>query len=222
MLLFEGEGFAVGDRVKAVVPWTRPLPDDGEPHRHPSPARGAARGARRPRPPGRLAGAAGQAPLRLHAPAGAHRRGARGGRAARERGRLREPPRAHVHRPDRRGAEPRRDDALRREVRRRGAGGRGRRRLARALRRHARPLDGGDRAVRDPLRGLGRLRRAPDRGGHGRRRVRRPARPRRRGRGAAQPSSSGRARRRRSRPAQRGRGGGRDPVARAATCSWSR
>ena len=39
-------------------------------------------------------------------------------------------------------------------------------RLARALRRHARALDRGDRAVRDPLRGLGRLGRAADRGRH--------------------------------------------------------
>ena len=62
-----------------------PLPDDGQPHGHPSPARGAAGGARRARPPGRLGGAAGQAPLRLQSPAGAHRRGARGGRAARQR-----------------------------------------------------------------------------------------------------------------------------------------
>ena len=47
----------------------------------------------------------------------------------------------------RRGARARRDGAVRREVRRRRADGRGRRRLvlARAVRRHARALDGGDR-----------------------------------------------------------------------------
>ena len=175
------------------------LPDDGEPHGHAPPAPGAARGAGRARAPGRLGRAARQAALRLHAPAGAHARGAPGGRAARQRGGLREPPGAHVHRPDRRGAEPRRDDALRREVRRRGARRRGRGRLARALRRHARPLDGRDRPVRRPLRELGRIRRAPDRGGHGRRGVRAPARPRRARRTSSAASSSACARRRRSR-----------------------
>ena len=59
---------------------------------------------------------------------------------------------------DRGGAQARRDDALRREVRRRGARRRGPRLLARALRRHARALDRRDRAVRDPLRELGRRR----------------------------------------------------------------
>ena len=42
VLLFRGTGFAAGDRVKAVVPWARAVPDDGEPHRHPPAARGAA------------------------------------------------------------------------------------------------------------------------------------------------------------------------------------
>ena len=37
--------------------------------------------------------------------------------------------------------------------------------LARALRRHARQIDGGDRAVRDPLGGFCRRRRATDRSG---------------------------------------------------------
>ena len=46
--------------------------------------------------------------------------------------------------------------------------------LARALRRHPRPLDGRDRAVRDPQREGGRLGRAPDRSGHRRRGVERP------------------------------------------------
>ena len=72
---------------------------------------------------------------------------------------------------DRRGPQARRDDAVRREVRRRGARRRDRRLLGRALRRHARPLDGRDRAVPDPQRGLRRLRRPAHRGGHLRRGV---------------------------------------------------
>ena len=56
---------------------------------------------------------------------------------------------------------PRRDDALRREVRRSRARRRDRRLLARALRRNARPIDGGDRPVRDPL---ARARSGPARG----------------------------------------------------------
>ena len=62
----------------------------------------------------------------------------------------------------------RRDGAVRREVRRRRADGRGRRRvvLARAVRRHARAHDLGDRPVQDPERDLERGQRPPDRGGH--------------------------------------------------------
>ena len=88
---------------------------------------------------GRLGGAARQAALRLHARAGAHGRGARGGRAARQRGDLREPAGAHRsrRRSTRRGklgammlfGEKYGDDRARR---------RGRGLLARALRRHAR------------------------------------------------------------------------------------
>ena len=84
----------------------------------------------------------------------------------------------------------RRDGAVRREVRRRRADGRGRRRLvlARAVRRHARPHDRRDRAVQDPQRDLERRQRAPDRGAHraGGGRADARARPRaRRGRGGA-------------------------------------
>ena len=111
---------------------------------------------------GRLGRASGQAPFRLHARAGAERGGADRGRAARERADLRQPAGAHVRDADRRGAAARRADALRREVRRRRPRGRDRRLLARALRRHARPLDRRDRPVRDPLRGA---RSAPARGG---------------------------------------------------------
>ena len=65
-------GFARGRRACGrVVAVERALPDDGEPHRDAPAARGAARGARRPRQAGRLGRAARQAALRLHAPAGA-------------------------------------------------------------------------------------------------------------------------------------------------------
>ena len=57
--------------------------------------------------------------------------------------------------------------------------------LARALRRHPRSLDGGDRAVRDHERGLRRRRHAPDRGRHVGRGVGAAARARARGRRAA-------------------------------------
>ena len=91
--LFRGSGFAAGDRVRARRAVARALPDDGEPHGHAPPPPGAARGARRARPAGRLGRAARQAPLRLHARQRADGRGARGGRAARERDGLREPSR---------------------------------------------------------------------------------------------------------------------------------
>ena len=50
--------------------------DDAQPHRDPPPARGAARAARHPRPPGRLRGPPRQAALRLHPRPGARPRGA--------------------------------------------------------------------------------------------------------------------------------------------------
>ena len=104
-LLFEGEGFAVGDRVRAVVPWS---------HRFPTMAnhtathllhRGAPRGPRRARGAGGLGRAPGQAALRLHAPTVAVARRARGDREAGKREGVREPAGAHVHHPDRRGAK---------------------------------------------------------------------------------------------------------------------
>ena len=74
---------------------------------------------------------------------GAPRRRGPGQRA----GSLAQRPGAADHDDARRGASAGRDGAVRREVRRRRADGRDRRRLvlARALRRHARALDGGDR-----------------------------------------------------------------------------
>ena len=128
----------------------------------------------------------------------------------------------------------RRDDALRGEVRRRRARRRHRRLVGRALRRHARALDRGDRAVRDPLRELGRRRRAADRGGHRGRGVRAAARAGARGRRAARRARDRRARSR-SAPAQAaagrdrrssGQGGRRRPrrgegPARAGRCATS-
>ena len=96
-----------------------------------------------------------------------------------------------------------RDRAVRREVRRHRADGRGRRRLlvARAVRRDARPLDRGDRRVQGDDGDVERGERAPDRGGHrpGRRRAAARARPRA-VRGGGRPAHDARER--------RGRGGG--------------
>ena len=68
----------------------------------------------------------------------------RGGRGSRQRVDEGEPPGARARDGARRGRGARRDGALRREVRRLGPGGRGRRGLARALRRHARPANTGE------------------------------------------------------------------------------
>ena len=66
----------------------------------------------------------------------------------------------------RRGRAPRRDGAVRREVRRARADGGDRGRVARAVRRHARVGDVGDRPVPRDDGDLERVERAPDRGGH--------------------------------------------------------
>ena len=166
VLVFRGIGLCRRQPRACARAVERALPDDGEPHRDAPPAGGAPRGARRPRQAGRLGRSPRQAALRLHARPPAHSGGAGADRAPRQPGDLREPPAAHLRDADRRGAQARRDDALRREVRRHRAGRRDRGRLAGALRRHARPLDRRDRLVRDPLRGLGRLRRPPHRGRH--------------------------------------------------------
>ena len=85
----------------------------------------------------------------------------------------------------------RRDGAVRREVRRRRAGGRHRRHVDRAVRRHARPHDGRDRLLRDPLGRVGRRRREADRGGHVGRGMGFAQRTGRRGRGAARGAGGG-------------------------------
>ena len=203
-LVFAGTGFAEGDRVRAVVPWGVRYPTHGEPHRNASPARGAARGARRPRQAGRLGRASRQAPLRLHAPVAADAGRARRGREARQRARLREHAGADLRDAALGGAQARRDDAVRREVRRRRARRRRRRLVGRALRRHARPLDRRDRAVRGSLRELGRRGLAADRGRDRGRGVRAAARAGSRGRFAARRARAARGRTRsvRSRPSR--------------------
>ena len=64
------------------------------------------------------------------------------------------------------GRSARRDGPVRREIRRVGAGGRDRRRLARALRRHPRRQHRRDRHLQGDRRGLERRQRAPHRGDH--------------------------------------------------------
>ena len=120
------------------------------------------------RPPGRLLRGARQAALRLLPHPAPERGGAPRRRGPGQRVDPAQRPGAAADHDARRGPAPGRDGAVRREVRRRGADGRGRRRqlLARAVRRHPRALHGGDRAVQDHQRGLERVQRAPHRGGH--------------------------------------------------------
>ena len=159
VLTFEGEGFREGMRVRAVVPWAVRFPTMAN-HTATHLLHKALQEVL-----GEHAKQAGSAvrPDKLRFdfthPQALRRRRARGDRAAGERAVFENlPVRAFVV-PIDEARQARRDDALRREVRRRGARRRDRRLLARALRRHARARDRGDRAVRDPLRELGRLRR---------------------------------------------------------------
>ena len=137
-LLFRGSGFAAGDRVRARVPWAVRFPTMAN-HTGTHLLQQALRDVL-----GEHVRQAGSAvrPDKLRFDftheQRAHRRAARGGRAPRERARLREPAGAHLRDADRRGAEPRRDDAVRREVRRHRPRRRGARILARAVRRDAR------------------------------------------------------------------------------------
>ena len=143
-----------------------PPRDDAKPHRHPPAARGPSRAPGHPRPPGGLGGASGQAALRLHPWRAARRRRAARDRGSRQRVDQGKPPGARDAHGARRGRGARRDRPVRREVRRLGAGDRGRRGLARALRRHTRRQHGRGGDLRDRLRGLERRQRAPSRGAH--------------------------------------------------------
>ena len=92
-----------GSRVEAERRPLRPPRDDAQPHRHPPAPCGAPRAARHPRPPGRLGGAARQAPLRLHPRRPADPGGAAGDRRAGQRLDQGQRPRAR----DRDGSQPR-------------------------------------------------------------------------------------------------------------------
>jgi len=139
-----------------------------QPHGHAPAAGGAARAPRQPRAPGGLLRRARQAALRLQPQPGIERAGADRRRGPRERVDRAQRPGEADHHHTRGGKAPRGDGAVRREVRRGRAHGRGRRGrvFARAVRRHARALDGRDRPVPHPQRDLERRQREADRGGH--------------------------------------------------------
>ena len=141
-----------------------PTRNHAQPHRHASAPRGAAPAPRNPRPPGRVGRPPGQAALRLHPRASARARRASRHRGRRERLGQGQPSGARAGDDAPRGGGARRDGAVRREVRRLGPHGRGRRGLARALRRHPRRDHGRVRHLRDRRRGLERRERPADRG----------------------------------------------------------
>ena len=166
VLTFEGEGFGEGMRVRAVVPWSVRFPTMANHtathllHKALQDVLGehARQAGSAVRPDKLRFDFSHPQPVTDEERSEVERQG--------QRGDLPQPAGAGLHRPARGGAAARRDDAVRREVRRRGAAGGHRRLLARALRRHARARDRGDRPVRDHLRELGRLGHASDRGRH--------------------------------------------------------
>ena len=168
-----GRPLSGGDQAVEPRRPRHPPRDDAKPHRDPPAARRAARAARHPRPPGGLGRAPRQAALRLHP-----RRAARApttcarSRIASTSGSRPVTAVRAMEMAAGRGRGARRDGAVRREVRRLGADGRGRRGLARALRRHPRRQHRRGRDLRDRLRGFERRQRAPDRGAHRARRDR--------------------------------------------------
>ena len=133
-------------------------------HRDPPGAQGAARRAGGVGDPGRLAQRPRPLPLRLRVPG--RRPGQRAGRrrAADQRGGAGRPRGPRVRHEPGRGPPDRRDGAVRREVRRRGPGRRGRRLRPRAVRRHARRALRPARHGQAARRGLDRLRHPPGRG----------------------------------------------------------
>ena len=131
----------VGDKVEAQVDMALRTAHHAQPLGHAPHAQGAARGARAARAAEGLAGRRGQDALRLRARQAADRRADPRGRAARERRDPAEHADARAGHADRRGEEVGRDDAVRREVRRRGA---------RARHRHARASSAAARTSRAP------------------------------------------------------------------------
>jgi alanyl-tRNA synthetase len=146
-----------------------PAGDDAQPHGDPPPARVFTRPAWAARPPGRLVRRPRQAAVRLHPRRAPVEAGARRSRGGGERLDRREPPGAGGAHHPRGGGAAGCDGALRGEVRRLGADGRRRRRVARAVRRDARRLDRGGGPLSRNARDVQRVERAPDRGGYGRR-----------------------------------------------------
>ena len=117
-LLFRGTGLRRGRpraRRRAV---DRALPDDGEPHGDAPPAPGAARRCSASTSAGRVGGPADKLRFDFTHDDALDPERARRGRAARQREGLRERSGARLRDADRRGAQARGDDAVRREVRR--------------------------------------------------------------------------------------------------------
>ena len=141
------------------------------PHRDPPGAPRAARRARRVGRAGGLGERARPAAVRLHRRRCGAAHGASRGRGRGQPGAHRRPVGAGVPHLDRGGALDGRARALRREVRRRGPRRGGRRVLPRAVRRHPRGQVWAARPRQAARRVVHRLRRAPDRGAGGHRRV---------------------------------------------------
>ena len=137
-----------------------------QPHRHPHPALGAARGAGPAREAGGFVRRSRPPALRLQPPRGAHPRPARPHRGAGERRDHRR--RAGASLRDHQGARgvTRRDRVLRRQVRRPRARARGGGALDRAVRRHPRARARVHRPGQDRERGFDRRQPAAHRGGH--------------------------------------------------------